>query len=328
MNSKSADENPPCTPLTIQNDGISLRLRKNHTSSEPKSSSRLGRTNSMMNLTTDENKGHYHPTGYVHPNAKPLKSCLSNSNLSSMNRTMTEPNLSGMTKMRRNISFHRVEIREYERAVGVHPVSSGCHSLTLGWEYNPELTVLDFELYEEDRMKRSKGYKVSAVPDIERRRLLRYEADATKEELQEAKREIRVTRDQRRRTNQLLQHKQREKLEESLQSAKRKIRRFVTGTSKEKEEEKLWRNAEKSLKNCLSREDVSASSSSGSIPSMRVSLESESNETEESTTAASNTELSSSLPAEDQSGGDDWEFSYTTETSLSGTCMMDHFCSN
>jgi len=135
------------------------------------------------------------------------------------------------------------------------------------------------------------------------------------EELKDARRKINIIRGQRRRTNELLKLQQREKLEEGLQSAKRKIRRFVTATSKEKEEKKMWKNAEKYVEKRLSfesQEDESVSSifSSDTSSSIGISPETDNNDIEEVTTSFLNTEISSNIPATAPSGDDDWEFGY------------------
>mmetsp|Transcript_15297 Transcript_15297/g.20912 ORF Transcript_15297/g.20912 Transcript_15297/m.20912 type:complete len:352 (-) Transcript_15297:155-1210(-) len=296
--------------------------------SKPGGMNRAARRNSSLppqqvNTADGGESGYYYPTGYFHPKTKPLKSCLSNSNLCSMNRVESAPVLSSMSSMRRNVSFHKVEIREYERAIGDHPCSTGGTSLSLGWNYNPDHNVVDFEPYEEERRKRTAGFIPPPVPLHERRRLLIEGADATPKELQKARHEILVVRGQRRRTNELQQKKSIEKFEERFQSAKRKMKRFISGTSKSKEEEKLWKNAEKAMQKRTTTSKTQSTEDMTQPPSEKQDNDNLGKSDDASLASSAELEvenssssevLSSSFSAKETSNNDDdWEFSYIDE---------------
>eukprot|EP00978_Attheya_sp_CCMP212_P024090 scaffold75198_cov55-Attheya_sp.AAC.4 len=85
------------------------------------------------------------------PDGRPLKGCLSSNNLMARNEhdssdstTSTKQQLS-----KRNVSFHRIEVREYERTLGDHPCSDGV-PLSLGWRYS-ESNLEALDEYEKKR---------------------------------------------------------------------------------------------------------------------------------------------------------------------------------
>jgi hypothetical protein len=78
---------------------------------------------------------------------KGLKGCLSSGDL----KTMSD---GGLTK---NVSFHQIEIREYERSLGDNPSVRSGPPISLGWNYNPNHTVVELEDYERLHSRRDRS---------------------------------------------------------------------------------------------------------------------------------------------------------------------------
>jgi len=53
--------------------------------------------------------------------------------------------------MKGNVSFDRIEIREYEQILGDNPSVTSGPPLSLGWNYYPKHHVFDVEVYEENK---------------------------------------------------------------------------------------------------------------------------------------------------------------------------------
>jgi len=134
--------------------------------------------------------------------------------------------------------FSCVDIREHERIAGDNPCVTSGVPLSIGWGYyqHDSITLDDYELNK--GMSRDKIEMM--VPACVRRQMLRDEFGVTITEMNAAMKQVNITKRQRRHT---VGMEHLEGWQEVGQSAKRKVKRFVKGTSTAKEEEKMWAQA-------------------------------------------------------------------------------------
>jgi hypothetical protein len=142
-----------------------------------------------------------------------------------------------MASMKRNVSFHKIEIREYQRTLGDNPSVSSGPPMALDWKYNPHHHVLDVDDYEKNKTSRSKIELV--MPKSIREDILKQDWDVSRSEMQAMAKEINITKRGRRAT--AMNSDAAEKRTEVIRSASRKVKRIFS-LSKKKEEEKLWEN--------------------------------------------------------------------------------------
>ena len=170
-----------------------------------------------------------------------LKSIMSVTNLADslagMDRVVSAPNLAGMTSMKRNVSFHKIEIREYQRTLGDNPSVSSGPPVTLDWKYNPNHHILNVDDYEKNKKSRSKVELV--MPKSIREDILREYCEVSRSQMTAVAKEINITKRNRRAT--ALSTDAQEKRTEMLQSVSRKVKRTLS-FSKKKEEHMLWKN--------------------------------------------------------------------------------------
>jgi len=183
---------------------------------------------------------------------RPLKSCMSVPSLEQSllsytskgdsSKDASKPGDDGIdTKIKRSVSFHSVQVREYSMTLGDHPAAKSGPPVTLSWNYNPSHAVVsvdDFETYRPPRRSRSQIY----IPPRRREDMLRNDLGIGNKQLQRARVEVSKIREQRQKTVATLHNAH---VEEAMEKARRKIKRFVSRKSKEKEEEQLWIEAEK-----------------------------------------------------------------------------------
>lgn len=134
--------------------------------------------------------------------------------------------------------FSCVDIREHERIAGDNPCVTSGVPLSIGWGYyqHDSITLDDYELN-----KGTARDKIEMmVPAGVRRQMLRDEFGVTITEMNAAMKQVNITKRQRRHT---VGMEHLEGWQEVGQSAKRKVKRFVKGTSTAKEEEKMWTQA-------------------------------------------------------------------------------------
>jgi hypothetical protein len=173
------------------------------------------------------------------PDGKPLKSCLSSTNSLASLSDSDDHSQHAPKPLKRSVSFDQVEFREYERALGDHPgVSSGA-PLAIGWRYS-ETVALPVDKYEEFKPE-ARTKEELLVPAQVRELMLRKQASVSSSALQKAVKEVNIAKNQRRRTVAMLD---KQGLREIVETVERKLKRFITGKSKEKEEEELWEKAQ------------------------------------------------------------------------------------
>lgn len=146
-----------------------------------------------------------------------------------------------ITKASRNISFSSVDIREHERIAGDNPCVSQGVPLSIGWGYYQHDSI-DLDDYENGKGPARDKVEMM-VPSAVRRAMLRQEFGVSIKEMNEAMKQANITKRQRRHT---VATEHLEGWSEVLQSAKRKFKRVVKGTTTEKEMQKLWEKAHKS----------------------------------------------------------------------------------
>jgi hypothetical protein len=112
-----------------------------------------------------------------------------------MNRNLQpSPGASSTNSLKRNVSFNKLDIREYSIALSDHPGCSYGPPVQLGWEYQDKET-LNVEEYEEKRPPRRSVSELIMSYNV-RRYLLLKRAGYSKSEIQAAMKEVeRVKRD-------------------------------------------------------------------------------------------------------------------------------------
>lgn len=150
-------------------------------------------------------------------------------------------------RLRRNVSFASVGIREYSQTLGDHPNVSYGPPLSLDWDYNDEIK-LDVESYEAERPPRRSARGMMQNYYQRRDILSRY--GHTEEELKRSKKRINKIKMERSVTRYFLpvQH-----IEDALTSAGRKAKRLVSKEIKdERAKEKEYLRSSLSLSSSFS----------------------------------------------------------------------------
>jgi hypothetical protein len=151
-----------------------------------------------------------------------LKSCMSSSNLQTMETASS-------FNRQRSVSFHNIEIREYERTIGDHPCVRGGPPVSLGWRYAPDSIVFNLEEYEAGQIPRAKEQMI--MPRHLREHVLK-DAGVSRREMAEATKIAFETQDQR---NTTASHTAlRDKTDYALECAGRKLK-YVFQPSKKSE---------------------------------------------------------------------------------------------
>lgn len=152
-------------------------------------------------------------------------------------------------RLRRNVSFASVGIREYSQTLGDHPNVSYGPPLSLDWDYNDEIK-LDFEAYEAERPPRRSARGMMQNYYQRKDILSRY--GHTEEELKRSKKRINKIKMERSVTRYFLpvQH-----IEDALTSAGRKAKRLVSKEIKdERAKEKEYLRSSLSLSSSFSNQ--------------------------------------------------------------------------
>jgi hypothetical protein len=131
------------------------------------------------------------------------------------------------------VRFGHVSIRQYPVIVGDNPAVSGGPPLSIGWEYDDEVT-LDVVEYEEQRPPRRKGREMLVPTDVRTDRLR--EAGYSRAEIVALTKPVNLARSQRRRTLDTLHLQPLYQLHEKLS---RKTFSLLTGGRRKKSERHL-----------------------------------------------------------------------------------------
>ena len=142
--------------------------------------------------------------------------------------------------IKRNITLMDVHIREHERVAGDNPCVTSGVPLSIGWGYVQHKPI-PLDLYEKSKGP-SRDKIEMMVPAAIRKSILRDEFDVSVKDLNEAIKNVNVTKRNRRST---VAGEHMEGLGEVVESVKRKLLRVLKKTTNEKEEQKLWAQAQK-----------------------------------------------------------------------------------
>ena len=171
----------------------------------------------------------------------PLRSSMTSRTLhESLHRGRRSSDGAPNPRIKRNVSFAQVNIREYERIMGDNPSVTCGPPLSLGWRYVPEATTISIDDYEEGKGSPRQSSEF-LVPKVVRERLLKEHADVSRREMVAAVRSIQKEKSKRQQT---VVNLPMQKTEERVEGAKRKMKKILKpSTSYDKLEEELWDNA-------------------------------------------------------------------------------------
>jgi len=152
--------------------------------------------------------------------------------------------LSGSTKMNtdpnRSVSFHSVQIREYERCLGDNPCVSSGPAISIGWRHTGNGRTFLVNDYETNRAQRRRSTEM-LIPRHVREDMLHFEYGVSRSQISRTVKNINNFKAQRRQTVNNLNF---EVIEEMFESAKRRLVRTVKRRGKRKEQNLLWINAQ------------------------------------------------------------------------------------
>lgn len=158
----------------------------------------------------------------------------------SANTSFDESSSIHSAPVKRTISFSNVHIREHERIAGDNPCVTSGVPLSIGWG-SVQHKAIDLDLYESSKGPARDKIEMM-VPAAIRKSMLREEFGVSVKELNEAIKNVNITKRHRRHT---VASEGMEGWGEGVESVKRKLGRFLKNTTKEKEEQKLWQQAQK-----------------------------------------------------------------------------------
>lgn len=155
-----------------------------------------------------------------------LKGCLSSSNLMGLENAITK-------RISRRVSFGKLDIREYERAIGDNVVTSGV-PISLGWEYERE-TSLDLDNYEQLKPA-PRSHSEMQLPGHVRMELLKHAGYSLADRMKAAK-ASNIERNRRRAS--AAKTPEMDRAEFALEQAKRKASRVLRRKRKENEKKEI-----------------------------------------------------------------------------------------
>ena len=147
------------------------------------------------------------------------------------------------SKAMRRCAFSCVDIREHERIAGDNPCVSKGVPLSIGWGFYQHESI-DLDNYEANKGPARDKIEMMVPAEI-RKQILLKEFNVSLNDINTAIKSVNISKKQRRQT---VANEHLEGWEEAVQSAKRKLNRFTKKTSKSKEEEKLWADAQKNAR--------------------------------------------------------------------------------
>lgn len=165
------------------------------------------------------------------PRRKPERSSLKKNRKKKTTTTTADSVASGedddadstSKSLQNSVSFSSLEIRVYKLTLGDNPACSEGPPMTLDWEYHDKSEVFDVDGYESTRGPRRRKREMCMSPNLRWWRLMR-ENGFSSMQIQKAVADLQKAQKLRQKT--VKQLKPAAKLEEALQSAKRKVTRF------------------------------------------------------------------------------------------------------
>jgi len=131
--------------------------------------------------------------------------------------------ITGSSRKHDSLTFDKICIREYSRTVGDNPSCSSGPPVSLSWDYNI-LGDIDLDFYEQERPPRRVQNEM-ILPRNMREDLLKFECNISRKEITDSVRQNLRVKNQRRTT--LNNLGKATKFEEAMESASRKLKRFV-----------------------------------------------------------------------------------------------------
>jgi len=169
-----------------------------------------------------------------------------------------------------SVSFGKVQIRQYERIPGDNPSICFGVPLAIGWAFNEEGDPISVEKYESKRSPEPKKRDKLYVPLRERERILTEDWGISRSAVRAAERNVTLASQQRRATVARLHL---EPAQEAIESARKKIDRVVCGKNTKKEEERMWREAQKRAASCAQPACLNGSAESHPLSNAIVATE-------------------------------------------------------
>lgn len=174
----------------------------------------------------------------------PLKSCLSSVSEHDTRSTNT-------SDLKKSVSFHQVEIREYERIPGDNPAVTSGPAVSMAWSHHSN-TSLDCIEYEDSRPPRRIPAEFQMPASV--RKTLLEKSGASSTDIQKSQAEIRITKRHRQATAAM---QELESAEILFQSIGRKWKRLINGVSQQQEQDLLWKNANNLKQETAEKEETS-----------------------------------------------------------------------
>jgi len=155
------------------------------------------------------------------------------------------------TSLKKSVSFHQVEVREYARTIGDHPDVFLGPPVTIDWESHHR-TSRDIDEYESNRGERKNSIQMRMHPNTRKRMML--SAGVSKEDIKAATKAANKAQTQRKNTVAFLEVPIVGVVEEITQSACRKFKR------------RSWRSQGSAVSDASTSSVGSRTSSTGDLP--------------------------------------------------------------
>ena len=145
-------------------------------------------------------------------------------------------------KQRNRVKFDKIHLREYELTLGDNPCVSSGPAISLDWTYDPNTeTTVQIEEFEASRMHQRKSRVDLVIPRHLREQILFVDCGVSRDEIATCIREIRATKERRKKTKKSLNYV---KAQEKLERIRLKLERVVGVRKSYAEElELLWQKA-------------------------------------------------------------------------------------
>lgn len=166
----------------------------------------------------------------------PLKSCLSKGNLRDLDTSNSSSgSFSSRELMKRNVSFCRIEVREYDQTISDNPCVSKGPAIGLDWQYQ-ECGSYEVDEYELHKAPHRRTKSMMIIPPFLRERQLRHEWDVSSKEIK--KMEKQVSQNKRQRHYSINNPESLERTLDALNTAKRGVVKRMRFLRKKKRDEK------------------------------------------------------------------------------------------